>query len=92
MSILSAALNKPLMYKEPYDIAYTGEISLTGGVFAVGGIFEKIQAACDSGCRKVFIPMQNYERLDKQKLDKFECEVIPVTHIAQIVKAIYPEL
>lgn len=92
MSILSAALNKPLMYKEPYDIAYTGEISLTGGVFAVGGIFEKIQAACDSGCRKVFIPMQNYERLDKQKLDKFECEVIPVTHISQIVKAIYPEL
>ena len=92
MSILSAALDKPLMCKEPYDIAYTGEISLTGGVFAIGGTFEKLQAACDSGCSKVFIPMQNYERLDKDKLGEFECEVIPVTHISQVVETIYPEL
>ena len=92
MSILSAAIDKPLMCKEPYDIAYTGEISLTGGVFAIGGTFEKIQAACDSGCCKVFIPMQNYERLEKEKLDEFDCEVIPVTHISQVIEKIYPEL
>ena len=91
MSLFSAAVDKPLMDKKPYDIAYTGELSLTGGVFAVGGIFEKIQAACDSGCCKVFIPMQNYERLDKEKLKEFACEVIPVSHISQVVKRIYPE-
>lgn len=91
MSLFSAAVDKPLMDKKPYDIAYTGELSLTGGVFAVGGIFEKIQATCDSGCCKVFIPMQNYERLDKEKLKEFACEVIPVSHISQVVKRIYPE-
>lgn len=91
-SILSAAVNKPIMNKKAYDIAYTGEISLTGGIFAVGSIFEKIQAACDSGCSKVFIPMQNYERLDRQRLDEFACDVIPVKHLSEIVAAIYPEL
>ena len=92
MSILSAAIQKPLMLEKQYDIAYTGEISLTGGVFAVGGVYEKIQAACDSGCVKVFIPMQNYEQLDKEKLESFPCEIIPVTHISQVIKSVFPEL
>ena len=91
-SILSAAVNKTIMDKKAYDIAYTGEISLTGGIFAVGSIFEKIQAACDSGCSKVFIPMQNYERLDEQRLEEFACDVIPVKHLSEVVAAIYPEL
>lgn len=92
MSILSAAIDKPIMNKKPYDIAYTGEISLTGGVFAIGGTMEKIQAAYDSGCSKVFIPMQNYEHLDKEKLKEFDCEVIPVTHVSQVIGNVFPEL
>ncbi|MCR5205965.1 MAG: AAA family ATPase [Lachnospiraceae bacterium] len=92
MSILSAAIDKPLMVSKPYDIAYTGEISLAGGVFAVGGVMEKLQAAGDSGCRKVFIPRQNYERLDKEKLDKLPCEVIPVTNVAQVVDEVFPDM
>lgn len=91
MSIFSAAIGKPLMINKPYDIAYTGEISLTGGVFAVGGVYEKIQAACDSGCRMVFVPAQNYERLDQDKLKQFECEIVPVMQIGQVVEAIFPE-
>lgn len=92
MSILSAALDKPLMSKKPYDIAFTGEISLKGGVFAVGGLLEKIQAASDSGCSKVFIPMQNYDHLDKKRLQEFHCEVIPIGNISQVVEHVYPEL
>lgn len=92
MSILSAAINKPIMNEKPYDIAYTGKISLTGGVFAIGGTMEKIQAAYDSGCSKVFIPMQNYEHLDKEKLKEFDCEVIPVTHVSQVIKSVFPDL
>ena len=92
MSILSAAINKPIMNEKPYDIAYTGEISLTGGVFAIGGTMEKIQAAYDSGCSKVFIPMQNYEHLDKEKLKEFDCEVVPVTHVSQVIKSVFPDL
>lgn len=91
MSIFSAAIEKPLRIKDDYDAAYTGEISLTGGVFAVGGVYEKLQAACDSGCCVVFVPAQNYEHLDKDKLGQYECEVVPVTHIAQVIKKVYPE-
>ena len=91
MSIFSAAIEKPLRIKDDYDVAYTGEISLTGGVFAVGGVYEKLQAACDSGCCVVFVPAQNYEHLDKDKLGQYECEVVPVTHIAQVIKKVYPE-
>ena len=92
MSILSAALNKPIIKENPYDISYTGELSLSGGIFAVGSIFQKLQAACDSGCSKVYIPEQNYERLDKDKISKYNCEVVPVANISEIVEDIYPEL
>lgn len=91
MSIFSAAIEKPLKIKDDYDVAYTGEISLTGGVFAVGGVYEKLQAAYDSGCRVVFVPAQNYEHLDKDKLGQYECEVVPVTHIAQVIEKVFPE-
>ncbi len=90
MSILSAAIERPLEVKRPYDIAFTGEISLTGGVFAVGGLYEKIQAACDTGCCIVFIPAQNYEQMDKEKLAQFSCEIVPVTHITQVLNRVFP--
>lgn len=92
MSIFSAAIEKPLKIKSDYDIAYTGEISLTGGVFAVGGVYEKLQAACDSGCRIVFVPSQNYDHLDKDKISQYSCEVVPVTHITQVVKRVFPDI
>lgn len=92
MSILSAALDKPVMNKKGYDVAFTGELSLTGGVFAIGGVLEKCQAADDSGCTKVFIPMQNYEHLskgEKATLERFSCEIIPVSHINQVIEEIF---
>ena len=91
LSILSAAVNKPVTTGDQYDLAFTGEIGLTGSVFAVGGVLEKLQAASDSGCTKVFIPLQNYERLDQNVINDFECEVIGVTHISEIVETVYPD-
>ena len=91
MSIFSAAIEKPLKIKGDYDVAYTGEISLTGGVFAVGGVYEKLQAACDSGCSIVFVPSQNYVHLDKNKLGHYTCEVIPITCIMQVIERLFPD-
>ncbi|MCR5236955.1 MAG: AAA family ATPase [Lachnospiraceae bacterium] len=88
MSIYSAATGKKIMDMKPYDIAFTGEISLTGGIFAVGGVMEKIQAACDSGCSKVFIPQQNYERLEREKMGTIGCNIIPVSDIRQVIQAV----
>ena len=30
--------------------------------------------------------------IDKEKLKEFDCKVIPVMHIGQVIEAIYPEL
>lgn len=92
LSILSAALNKPITNKKGYDISCTGEISLTGGVFAVGGVDEKVQAAALSGCSTVFVPKQNYERLDLEKLAQYQIDIVPVSHIKDAVERVFPEL
>jgi ATP-dependent Lon protease len=89
MSIYSAAVGRPIMIDNPYDVAFTGELSLTGGVFAVGGVMEKIQAACDSGCRMVFIPMLNYEHMDRSRLEQFDCEIVPVSHVSEVIDKVF---
>ena len=89
MSIYSAAIGKPIMIDNPYDVAFTGELSLTGGVFAVGGVMEKLQAACDSGCRMVFIPMLNYEHMDRSRLEQFDCEIVPVSHVSEVIDKVF---
>ncbi len=92
MSILSAAIEKPICCRDHYDVAYTGEISLSGGIFPVGGVMEKVQAASDAGCRLIFLPKANFDRLDQEKLKQYSCEIVPVTRISQVVERIFPEL
>jgi ATP-dependent Lon protease len=43
----------------PKDVAFSGEISLSGAVLPVGGIREKVLAAARNQCRRVFLPEQN---------------------------------
>ena len=89
MSVLSAAKGVPIMDEKPYDIAYTGEIDLMGGIYAVGGVMEKIQAADRSGCSRVFIPAQNYQRLDVGRLEEYKCKVIPVNYMSEVIEAVF---
>lgn len=88
ISMLSAAFEIPVSY----DYAYTGEIDLKGNVFAIGGI-EKLEAAVRQGCKTVFIPRDNYDRWKKDnKLDEFSIEIIPVTHVSEVIKRVLPEI
>jgi DNA helicase HerA-like ATPase len=41
------------------DVAMTGEITILGKVLAVGGIEEKVRAACQAGYATVLIPAEN---------------------------------
>ena len=89
MSILSAAKGTPVMDQKPYDIAFTGELDLMGGVYAVGKTLEKIQAADRVGCSRVFVPRQNYDRLEVTKLKEFNCRVIPVSHVSEVIDQVF---
>lgn len=53
-ALVSLALNKPIR-----DIAMTGELTLTGEVFPVGGIREKMVAARRLGITELIIPKEN---------------------------------
>ena len=54
-ALLSLALDKPLQKR----IAMTGELTLTGQVFPVGGIREKVIAARRAGIRELILPADN---------------------------------
>ncbi len=60
-SILSFLLNK----KISNDIAFTGEMSLTGDILKVGGIKEKLIGAYNAGLKKVYIPYYNEQELEE---------------------------
>ena len=91
MSILSAAIGIPIYDKEPFDIAFTGELRLNGHIVEVGNVEEKISAAIKSGCKKVFIPEKDFKRMNVKILENPRCEVIPVNHVYSIIKQIFTE-
>ena len=58
-SILSLLKEK----KVPKNISMTGEISLSGKIFKVGGIREKLILAMNSGIDTVYFPLDNKEEV-----------------------------
>lgn len=91
LSILSALIQRPIMKTRPNDISITAELGLSGGTYAIGGLKEKLQAACDHGCHTVFISKDNYEE-SKDDLSQFNCEIIPVSHINEVISGVFPDL
>ena len=53
---LISALEKK---KVPSDIAFTGEVSLTGNILKIGGLKEKLIGAYNYGIKTVYIPADN---------------------------------
>ena len=59
-ALLSLALDRPVR-----KLAMTGELTLTGEVFPVGGIREKVLAAKRAGYRELILPIDNQGDFDE---------------------------
>lgn len=55
IGIVSALTGRPVRN----DLAVTGEITIMGKVLPVGGIQQKLRAACDAGLKEVLVPADN---------------------------------
>lgn len=71
-------------------LALTGELSIRGEVKPVGGVAAKIEAAKQAGCKRVLIPLENWQ----ERFAEFssELQVIPVREFTQVLElAFLPE-
>ena len=90
ITIFSALYSCMTGIKVPRDIGFTGEIDVFGDVWAIGGAELKIHAAESAGCRRVFIPKQNYESLiEEGGLSRFSCEIIPVENVSELCDELF---
>ncbi len=70
------------------DTSMTGEITLSGLVFPVGGIKEKVLAAHRAGIKRIILPKQNEADAEEVPEDvRKELELIPVTKIDEVIEA-----
>ena len=68
-------------------LAMTGEISLSGKVWPVGGIKEKMLAAYRYGVKTALLPKRNMQDLDELPEDiRKEMQFIPVEHLDDVLK------
>lgn len=74
--------------KVRYDTAMTGEITLSGLVFPVGGIKEKVMAAHRAGIRRIILPYQNEGDTEDIPEDvRKELTIIPATRVSDVLNA-----
>jgi ATP-dependent Lon protease len=75
------------------DTAMTGEITLSGLVFPVGGIKDKVLAAHRAGIHRIILPARNESDLEEIPEDvRRELELVPVTRIGEVVDAALEKL
>jgi ATP-dependent Lon protease len=66
----------------------TGEITLSGLVFPVGGIKEKVMSAHRAGIRRIILPARNEGDLEDIPEDvRRELEIVAVSRINEVVDA-----
>ncbi len=70
------------------DTAMTGEITLSGLVFPIGGVKEKVLAAHRAGIRRVILPSRNEADVDDIPEDvRKELQLVFVSGIAEVLDA-----
>ncbi|MCI4358721.1 MAG: ATP-dependent protease LonB [Thermoplasmata archaeon] len=68
------------------SVAMTGSLSVRGQVLPVGGVTAKVEAAADSGLKRVLIPEDNLADLVLETRYRNLVEVIPVRTLRDVLK------
>ncbi len=82
VSVISAMEGIPI----DQTVAMTGSLSVRGEVLPVGGVTSKIEAAIDSGIKKVIIPKSNMHDIYISKDRLKRIKIIPVSNIAEVLQ------
>jgi ATP-dependent Lon protease len=70
------------------DTAMTGEITLSGLVFPIGGVKEKVLAAHRAGIRRIILPSRNEADVDDIPEDvRNDLQIVFVSGIAELIDA-----
>ncbi|SHL44060.1 endopeptidase La [Fibrobacter sp. UWEL] len=86
LCLLSAFTRHPI----PTDIAFTGEVSLTGNCLAIGGLNEKALAALQAGVKTLRLPAQNQKDVDELPAPaKKGLKIFTHKHIDEIIKILF---
>jgi ATP-dependent Lon protease len=75
----------------PSDLGLTGEITLRGQVLRVGGVREKLLAACRHGLRRVILPAGNQGDWEEAPAEvRQRLKPLFVRHITEVFSLVFP--
>ncbi|MGI9107582.1 MAG: endopeptidase La [Pyrinomonadaceae bacterium] len=76
-----------------HNTSMTGEITLSGLVFPVGGIKEKVLAAHRAGIRRIILPSRNEADIEEIPAEvRAELEIVLVSRISEVLDAALEKL
>ncbi len=89
ITMVSAIVSELSGRKARYDVAMTGEVTLTGRVLSIGGLREKTMAAYKNGMKVVLIPYDNISDLHEvDPVVKEAITFIPVKHVSEVLEVV----
>lgn len=68
------------------SVAMTGSLSVRGVVLPVGGVTAKIEAAAETGIKRVLIPRDNMRDVVLEEKYQDKIEIIPVENLSEVLK------
>jgi len=72
-------------------IGFTGEVSLTGQIHAIGGLTEKSMAALQAGATTLHLPSDNQRQIDElPKQVKEGLAIFTHNHIDELISVLFP--
>jgi Lon-like ATP-dependent protease len=81
-AVISALENVPV----DQSVAMTGSLSVRGDVMPIGGVTGKIEAAVQSGMKKVIIPESNMDDVLIEERYRDKIQIIPVKNMSEVLE------